>query len=264
MELLLTACRLVLFLTFIVAAVSKLKDLKTFHSTLSPFNLPAWLQRWISVGLPFLEAFVALLLVPAATVLWGSLAAGLMIGAFTIVIAVSLIRGYRLTCNCFGQLNSSPINATTLLRNILLLSCAVILVLSYLSPAETRNVLSGLAIALLKPAALWFLLCTLLIALLTAQGALLIFVLRQQGRMMLRIDFLEEHTGAAAAVGQAQSFIASEGLPVGSVAPSFSLPNAQGENISLSDLKQEGRQLILVFSDPACGPCSKMTVGRRL
>jgi peroxiredoxin len=51
----------------------------------------------------------------------------------------------------------------------------------------------------------------------------------------------------------AESRIERQGLPAGSRAPSFELPDLQGHKVSLDDYR--GRRVLLVFSDPDCGPC---------
>jgi thiol-disulfide isomerase/thioredoxin len=48
---------------------------------------------------------------------------------------------------------------------------------------------------------------------------------------------------------------AARGLSVGSPAPQFLLPRAEGGELTLSALLARGRPLLLVFLDPACGPC---------
>lgn len=50
-----------------------------------------------------------------------------------------------------------------------------------------------------------------------------------------------------------ESRIAREGLRPGTEAPDFTLPRLGGGEVSLSEYR--GRRLLLVFSDPACGPC---------
>lgn len=49
------------------------------------------------------------------------------------------------------------------------------------------------------------------------------------------------------------SRIERSGIPAGSRAPSFQLPDLQGRQISLDDYS--GRRVLIVFSDPTCGPC---------
>jgi peroxiredoxin len=51
----------------------------------------------------------------------------------------------------------------------------------------------------------------------------------------------------------AESKLVREGLEPGTPAPLFSLPDLSGETISLADFR--GRRVLLVFSDPNCGPC---------
>ena len=51
----------------------------------------------------------------------------------------------------------------------------------------------------------------------------------------------------------AESRIERAGIPVGSRAPSFDLPDLHGRKVSLDDYR--GRAVLVVFSDPDCGPC---------
>jgi peroxiredoxin len=52
------------------------------------------------------------------------------------------------------------------------------------------------------------------------------------------------------------SQIPRNGLPVGSEAPEFHLPLLNGGELSLADYR--GRKVLLVFSDPHCGPCEQL------
>jgi peroxiredoxin len=55
----------------------------------------------------------------------------------------------------------------------------------------------------------------------------------------------------------AESRIERSGIPAGSRAPSFRLPDLQGREISLDDYS--GRRVLIVFSDPTCGPCDAVS-----
>lgn len=55
----------------------------------------------------------------------------------------------------------------------------------------------------------------------------------------------------------ARSKINRDGLKAGTVAPDFRLPRIDGGEMALSDF--QGQQLLLVFSDPNCGPCDELT-----
>jgi peroxiredoxin len=54
----------------------------------------------------------------------------------------------------------------------------------------------------------------------------------------------------------AESKLVRDGLRAGTPAPEFTLPDLNGSEISLKDYR--GRKVLLVFSDPECGPCAKV------
>ncbi len=53
-----------------------------------------------------------------------------------------------------------------------------------------------------------------------------------------------------------ESSIERNGLKPGTPAPDFQLPDLEGHTVSLRDY--DGRRLLLVFSDPHCGPCDEL------
>src|SRR5439155_23323598 len=53
----------------------------------------------------------------------------------------------------------------------------------------------------------------------------------------------------------ADSRIIRDGLKAGTPAPEFRLPRLDGGEIALSDYR--GKRLLIVFSDPHCGPCQQ-------
>src|SRR6516162_10397593 len=97
-------------------------------------------------------------------------------------------------------------------------------------------------------------------------------LLRQNGRMLLRLDELEKRLSElewdefggngedrSARFGNrsvARSKIKRDGLTAGTSAPDFRLPCLDGTERSLQDF--QGRRVVLVFSDPHCGPCSTL------
>src|SRR5262245_14953336 len=54
----------------------------------------------------------------------------------------------------------------------------------------------------------------------------------------------------------AASRLNRKGLKAGEAAPDFRLPRIDGGELSLGDFR--GRRLLLVFSDPHCGPCTEL------
>ncbi|PYS00779.1 MAG: hypothetical protein DMG16_14700 [Acidobacteria bacterium] len=53
-----------------------------------------------------------------------------------------------------------------------------------------------------------------------------------------------------------ESRIEREGLKKGASAPGFSLPDIHGQTVSLDQFR--GRKVLLVFTDPQCGPCDEL------
>jgi peroxiredoxin len=54
----------------------------------------------------------------------------------------------------------------------------------------------------------------------------------------------------------ARSRLNRSGLKAGETAPEFTLPRLDGGELSLADLR--GERVLLVFSDPNCGPCDEL------
>src|SRR5438094_10479916 len=74
-------------------------------------------------------------------------------------------------------------------------------------------------------------------------------LLRQNGRLLLRLDEVEKRLEALEFGGDEEP----AGLPLGSDAPGFELPDLAGERESLTQFR--GQSLLLIFFNPACGYC---------
>jgi len=96
---------------------------------------------------------------------------------------------------------------------------------------------------------------TILPWLLIALGAWLGYQLvLQNGRILLRLESIEKRlaTGKAAPAKRREP----AGLPIGSPAPDFELPDLTGKRHKLSDFRDQN--LLLLFFNPRCGYCTKM------
>ncbi len=252
MSLLLLLARLLLVGVFLVAGFAKLADLKGSREALRNFGLPVALARPFGVLLPLAELAVAGALLAAITAWWGAMGALVLLLLFVIGIGYNLARGHKPDCHCFGQLSSRPIGWSTLVRNLLLAVVAAFIIgfgwsnaglnlfdwLGLLAPTQRLELIGGL----------------ILVGLVVLEGWTLVQVLQQQGRLLLRIEELEGRVAAPGA-GQAASAAPTTGLPVGTQAPAMSLPGLSGEIITLDYLRASGKHVLLLFSDPGCGPC---------
>jgi len=95
---------------------------------------------------------------------------------------------------------------------------------------------------------------TLLAAFMTIGGWLGWQLLRQNGRVLLRLDELEKRLNQIEFGDESQP----EGLPLDSAAPEFELPDLEGKTHKLADYR--GQSLLLIFFNPECGFCREMAL----
>jgi thiol-disulfide isomerase/thioredoxin len=76
-------------------------------------------------------------------------------------------------------------------------------------------------------------------------------LLRQNGRLLLRLDALEAELGLRPAPPP-------PGLPFDTLAPPFRLAALDGSAVTLDSLRQSGETLLLLFTEPGCGGCDAL------
>ncbi|WP_156738243.1 thioredoxin family protein [Mycobacterium sp. E2699] len=111
----LLAARLVLAGMFTVAALAKLSDRGGARRAVTAFGVPSAAAGFAGTALVAAEFGVAALLLTAPRT--GAVAALIALAAFSAAALVSLCRGRRLECHCFGRLSSGPLGWSTLARN---------------------------------------------------------------------------------------------------------------------------------------------------
>ncbi len=229
--------RLLLAAVLGVAGIAKLLDREGSRRALLDFGVPARLARQAAIMLPLVELGAAAALVPNASGRWGAIAALVLLGTFSVAIGAALVRGRRPSCHCFGRLHSAPAGWPTLLRNAGLgaLAGAVVLLeprAAVLTGSERLIVLGSAAV----------------VAVVGAQAWLWFQLLRQNGRILVRLREVER-----ASQGSANAVAA-----VGTPAPTFDLSTAAGGRLTLAGLLARGRPVLLVFGHSGCGPCQEL------
>ncbi len=256
MDVVLFIARLLLAAVFFVAGFAKLADLPGSRQALRDFGVPAVLANPFGVLLPLAEIVVAVALVPSASAWWGALGALALLLLFVAGISYNLARGRTPDCHCFGQIHSSPAGWPTLIRNLLLVVIAGFVVGFGRTNAglDFLGWFASLAVA----QRIELVVGAIVVALLALESWVLFQTMKQQGRLLLRLEALEARFAGSAG---GDTF---RGLPVGSQAPAFSLSDLHAEVLTLDALRAPGKPVVLIFSDPGCGPCTALLpeVGR--
>jgi peroxiredoxin/uncharacterized membrane protein YphA (DoxX/SURF4 family) len=255
--------RVALAAVFVVAGSAKLADRAGSRQAVGDFGAPRSLARPLSILLPVAELAIGIALVVKASAWWGAVGALALLLLFVAVIGTSLARGRKPDCRCFGQLHSSPAGWQTLARNGALAALAAFVVVAGRGDAGPSAVawvgdLSALELAGVGGGAL-------ALGLLAVETALLVNLLRQSGRLLLRLEAVEGRLAVEPEVAPAaQPEMPQPGLPVGTPAPPFLLPGLYGETLTLDALRARGKPVVLLFTDPKCGPCNALLpeVGR--
>jgi methylamine dehydrogenase accessory protein MauD len=223
--------RLLLAIVFAVAGAAKLADQAGTRQAVVGFGVPAALAAPLGILLPLAELAVAAALVPAVTAWQGAAGALVLLLLFTVAIGANLARGRKPSCHCFGQLHSAPAGWSTLARNAVLAAPAAFVVWQgregNIEPSAV-----GLAGALSAVQELGFFAAGLVVGLLAARS------------------WNEARQRA--------------GLPVGTPAPTFNLPDLEGEEVTLDSLRSSGKPVLLLFTEPGCEYCRELLpeVGR--
>lgn len=262
MDAALLVARLILFGVFAVAGVAKLLDREGSREALEGFGVPKNLAAPGGFLLPIAEIAVALLLLPVGTARYAAIGALLLTLAFIGGISFNLAKGRTPDCHCFGQLHSEPAGVTTLIRNAALAVLALFVIVEGWNDAGWSLV--GWLGDLSRFEIFLGLVSLVLIAAVAAEGWLLVHLLGQNGRVLLRLDQFEQAladggTIPAQAAPQPNAIKPPlAGLAVGVPAPAFKLEGLHGETSTLDSLRSARKPVMLVFSDPSCRPCNAL------
>ncbi len=217
--------RLVLAAVFAVAGVAKLLDAAGSRGALEGFGVPRGAARLAGPVLPVAELAIAAGLLVPASAWWSALAAAGLLAVFMAAIGLSMARGAAPGCHCFGRLDSAPVSWRTQVRNGVLAAAGGVAVLagrgaSGLSPVRWAGHLNAAELGLAAAVAV-------LSAVAAGQGWFLYGLARQNGRVLARLENLEQRIGIGgppAAAGLAGVRHASgpgpvRGLAVGAPGP---------------------------------------------
>jgi peroxiredoxin/uncharacterized membrane protein YphA (DoxX/SURF4 family) len=259
MDVLVVLARLLLAGVFLVSGVGKLLDLASSQQAMRGFGVPDPYAKPAGVALPLGELLVAVLLLSATTAALGGLLALALLVAFIVGISYNLSRGRRPDCHCFGQLHSEPIGWQTLARNGVLAAVALFVAVSGLAGRPGPSLVAWVG-RLSTFQAVMLVVGVVLVAALAGIAWLLVHLLGQNGRLLVRFDKIEEALAEhdIEIPADEEDTEEEEGLPYGAPAPAFTLTGVHGETMTLDALRAQAKPVLLVFSDPGCGPCNAL------
>lgn len=255
MDVTLLVARLALACIFFVSGTGKLLDPTGSRKAVADFGVPARFSTIVSILLPIAELAVAVALIPASTAKWGAIAGLMLLLVFTGAISFALAHGRAPDCHCFGQIHSAPASRGTLVRNVLLSGIALLIAIGSwnnggIDPMAALAALSGMERSAL-------LVGLLLLTAFGGLGWLLINLMQQNGRLLLRIEALE-HAVKTGDVLSPSEPVTGKRRPEPLLAPEFNLQDLKGQNVTLAALGMANKPILLIFTDPGCSPCNQL------
>src|SRR5579859_2266952 len=242
--------RLLLAAVFAIAAVAKFADRPGSQRSLIDFGIPKVLAPLLAFLLPIVELGVAAALLPVETATMGAWGATTLLLGFTAPIGISLARGQRPDCHCFGQLQSAPIGIRTVLRNLLLLGLAAAVV--KFGPLQTAVVAEGTLESVSAQFSPVF----------VAGIAMLIVAItvgdRHQQATTSDSGAVAETSTPSKGEYPSVAAAARPGLGIGTKAPTFELLDLEGGRWTFEDLLDASRSLVIAFIDAQCAPCTTL------
>jgi thiol-disulfide isomerase/thioredoxin len=225
------------------------------RDSLVEFGVPTRLAGVSAAFLILSELAIAGLLIPISTVWYGGIGALALLVLFSAAIAVNLLQHRKPNCNCFGQLHSAPIGWPTFVRNLALTAFAATIVLDGRNPKAVS--VFGWTHSLRTVESISLALSLVNLVLLAATAAFIVEIVRQRGRMLLRLEALEQGAGTQASPLKPLA-VPKAGLPLRTRAPEFELAALDGSRTSLGILLSSHKPVLLLFSHPDCGPCEAL------
>jgi hypothetical protein len=236
--------RLVLAAVFVVAAVGKAADLAGSQRAVQAFGVPRSLASVIGTLLPLAELGVAVALLYRGWARGGALAAFVLLAALSVAIARLIATGRTPDCHCFGRVHSEAAGILTVCRSSCLALAAGVVVLAGPGAGWRDAAVARHPAALAAAIGGAILLCVIAL-----QARFAYRLLRRHGQLLIRLEELEArpaHGLTSCDSNQTAGSAQALALP---------LPAYDGSTHSLAELGAPGPPLLIMFSDPGCGPC---------
>lgn len=222
--------------TFLWSGLAKLRSPDRTLKAMNGLGVPAVLKRrWLARLLPIVEIALGLVLLcaPGVLRLLGTAAAGVLLSVFLFLVTRAVSRGVEVACECFGSASRHPVDRFTVVRNALLVVCA--LIATGAGPDAPGLVLS------ITPVTIWASVVTL------AFVSVIALAVRQHRHITRLRAVINQHADRYRRV--------SEDALTGSPIPDAELVGMGGVTTALAELGR-GRAVLLIFTKAGCGDCA--------
>ncbi|BCX02506.1 MAG: hypothetical protein KatS3mg053_0444 [Candidatus Roseilinea sp.] len=268
---------------FLLSSIAKARNLPEFVTTVRLFRLaPERLSYALAHIIVILELAISVCLLVGIWSQWAAGMAAVMLITFIIAMLINMIRRNILNCNCFGPYFKEQIGVKAILRNVLLLTLALIVVIFYdgffalefllrdgegatpshpVAPFMLLTTLTGL-IAIITLAIRQFIATSKLmrakgdsvdILWLASHGALWMIVIIQAVLLLAlarQIGLLYERVG----IGGAR--IMNAGPAIGQIAPKLDTADVNGQRVTLGI--ERNKRTLLLFISTGCATCAAL------
>lgn len=257
MENLLFILRILLIAIFGVAGFAKLFDLEGSKKAMQGFGVPENLAMATGLVLPIFELAIALSLFFVQTSWFGAIGSAFLLGIFIVGMVWQWYQGNAPDCHCFGQVHSEPVSPKSILRNIIFIIPALLLIIAGRGNQGLNLFDSNINNSTETP--MTIIIGLAVIGLLAAVVYFLKQISEQQVQIMRRIEILEftAHDGTKE-VEREDVTSPVEGLPIGTPAPVFELPDLNNKIVTLNSLLTPKKLTLMLFVSPTCNPCGAL------
>jgi len=119
---LLLACRLVLGIVFVVAAIPKIANAESFATAIEAYELlPLAVVNVAAIVIPWIELISGLFLISGVYLRPSSLLLGSLLSVFVVAISAAVLRGLNINCGCFGGGGGATVGWNKVLEDLALL-----------------------------------------------------------------------------------------------------------------------------------------------
>ena len=257
MNYLVSASGLIVLLVLVLGGLAKLGKTKATISTIESFGFPHIIARTFAPVLPYIEIIIgASLLLPFISLI-GAWASFVLLAIFAVIVSRVVVKGQQVACNCFGQSDATAVSWVTATRNIVLASLALVLAVN--STLFFENGMGSFWFSLLSELSWYQFGALLLLLILLLQGWLILNLLQQQGRIILRVDNLENQYSMITAPVTGQDLYNHNMQEIGSAMPRIDAISVWDEiSLDWDLISINKRSFLLIFVSPDCSPCHEV------